>query len=173
MDLKQASAEDFERIRAFYIYVIENTETMKECCRWVYGLHPDDGMLRGYINNGDMYYSERDGKIAAVIAVTKKQEADYHCVPWQKDLKDDEAAVGHIMCCDPALKRQGLAKALLKSTCELCRALGKKAYRFDTLASNTPARALYDSLGYKRVAVKRGYARNTGWTDFILYEILL
>lgn len=173
MILKEAVKEDFGRIKDFYIHVIENTETMKDCCRWIYGLHPYDELIKAYIDSGDMYYGERDGKIIAVIALTKKQGDDYHDIPWQKEFADDEVAVGHIMCCDPALKRQGLAKDLLKSVCELCRSLGKKAYRFDTLASNTPAQALYDSLGYKRIAQRRWYARNTGWTDFILYEMLL
>lgn len=173
MILKKAEKEDLDRIKNFYIYVIENTETMKECCRWIYGLHPNDEIIRGYISSGDMYYSEKNGKIIAAIAVTKKQGDDYHDVPWQKELADDEVAVGHIMCCDPELKRQGLAKEMLTSVCELCRSLGKKAYRFDTLASNIPAQALYDSCGYKRIAEKHWYADNTGWTDFILYEKLL
>ena len=173
MKLTVAKKEDFDRIRDFYIYVINNSETMKDHCRWIYGLHPDDETIGGYIDSGDMYYGERDGRIIAVIALTKKQGEEYHGIPWQKELADDEAAVGHIMCCDPGLKRQGLAKDLLQSVCDLCRSLGKKAFRFDTLASNTPAQSLYDSLGYKRIAEKHWYACNTGWTDFILYEMLL
>lgn len=173
MKLIKAAKEDLDRIRDFYIYVIENTQTMKEHCRWIYGLHPDDEMISGYIGSGDMYYSEKDGRIVAVIALTKKQEEEYHGVPWQKELPDGEVAVAHIMCCDPALKRQGLAKDLMQSACELCRGLGKKALRFDALASNISAQALYDSLGYKRIAEKRLYACNIGWTDFILYEMLL
>ena len=173
MILKKAVKKDFDRIKAFYLYVIENTETMKDCCRWIYGLHPDDGIISGYIDSGELYYSERDGRIIAAIALTQRQGDDYHDIPWQKELADDEVSVGHLMCCDPGLKRQGLAKDLLKSVCALCRSLGKKAYRFDVLASNTPAQALYDSLGYKRITVRHWYARNTGWTDFILYEVLL
>jgi len=88
-------------------------------------------------------------------------------------LADDEVCVGHIMCVDPELKGQGIAKHMLESVGKLCINLGKKAYRFDTLASNIPAQALYDSLGYKRITVKRMFAENTGWTDFILYEKLL
>lgn len=173
MILKEAVQQDFDRIKEFYLYVIENTETMKDCCRWIYGLHPNDEMISGYIDSGDMYYSEKDGKIISVIAVTKKQDEDYHDVPWQKKLADDEVAVGHIMCVDPALKRQGLAKETMKSVCELCRRLGKKAYRFDALASNLPALSLYDSLGCKRITERHWYACNIGWTDFILYELLL
>lgn len=173
MILKEAVISDFDRIREFYIYVIENTETMNDCCRWIYGLHPDDEMIRGYISSGNMYYTEKDGKIVSALALSRSQGDDYHNIPWQKDLADDEVAVGHIMCVDPALKRQGLAKEMMKNVCELCRSLGKKAYRFDTLASNLPAQKLYDSLGYKRIAERHWYACNTGWTDFILYEVLL
>lgn len=47
-------------------------------------------------------------------------------------------------------RRQGVAKEMLQSVCELSVSMGKKAYRFDTLESNKPVQALYDSLGYKR-----------------------
>ncbi len=173
MELVQATAVDFSRIRAFYIYVIENNETMSTCCKWVYGLHPTDEAIMEYIVAGDLYYMEREGKIVASIAITKKQDKSYHDVPWQKELADDEVAVGHIMCVDPKLKRQGIGKAMLKKVCEQCLRLNKKAYRFDTMASNTPAQALYDSLGFKRIAVRHWYTDNAGWTDFILYEKLL
>jgi len=173
MTLIEAKTEDFERIKAFYIYAIENTDTMKECCRWVYGQHPDDETIMRYIEAGDMYYCQRDGRIIAVIAIAKKQDQDYQDAPWQLPLADDEVTVGHIMCVDPKLKRQGIAKDMLKSVCDLSRRLGKKAYRLDTLASNKPAQSLYDSQGFKRIAEKHWYACNTGWTDFILYEKLL
>lgn len=173
MDFLRATEDDFDAIRAFYVYVIENTETMRECCRWVYGLHPHDELLLRYIRDGDLYYLAKDGRIAAAVAVTKSQTEEYHGVPWQKELADDEVTAGHLLCVDPALKRQGVAKTLLRHVCELTASMGKKAYRFDTLASNTPAQALYDSLGFRRIAVKHWYAVNTGWTDFILYEKLI
>lgn len=170
MTLKRATKQDFDRIRDFYIYVIDNTENMRDCCRWVYGLHPDDSMIRGFIDGGDMYYGESDGKIVAAVAVSQRQDAGYHGIPWQLPLADDETAVLHILCCDPARRRQGLAKELMTDVRDMCRGLGKKAIRLDALVSNTPARTLYESLGYNRIATGRLYARNTGLPDFVFYE---
>jgi len=55
----------------------------------------------------------------------------------------------------------------------MARNQGKKAVRLDALGSNTPAHALYESLGFIRRDICHWYANNTGWTDFYVYELLL
>jgi len=173
MELQKAVPEDFDRFKEFYIDVIDRTESMGNCCRWVYGLHPTDALIRDYLDAGYLYYYEKDGQIAAAVAVAESQDEDYHGVPWQIDLADHEVATGHMMCVRPAFQRQGLARALLGDVCELSRRLGKKAYRFDALTTNGPAPALYDAFGFRRIAQRHRYARNPGRADFILYEKVL
>lgn len=50
---------------------------------------------------------------------------------------------------------------------------GKKAIRLDALASNIPARRLYEKLGFEHRGKQNLLAENTGWTDFLYYELLL
>lgn len=38
------------------------------------------------------------------------------------------------------------------------------------LASNTPARRMYERLGFEYRGKQNLYAENTGWTDFLFYE---
>ena len=45
--------------------------------------------------------------------------------------------------------------------------------RLDTLACNTPAQRLYESLGFQKRDQRRWYADNVGWADFFLYELIL
>ena len=103
--MQRATPADYDRIRAFYQYVIATTPTMRTCCRWEYGKHPTDALILRYVTAGDMYYCEKDAKIVGVIAVTKMQEGDYCTVPWQEKFADDAVAVGHILCVDPQCAR--------------------------------------------------------------------
>jgi ribosomal protein S18 acetylase RimI-like enzyme len=50
---------------------------------------------------------------------------------------------------DPQYRRRGFAKALLERARTIAQAAGRKYVALDVLANNTPARALYESLGYR------------------------
>ena len=49
----------------------------------------------------------------------------------------------------------------------------KYAIRLDTLASNIPAQHMYEKLGFEYRGKQNLYAENTGWTDFLYYELPL
>lgn len=40
---------------------IDNTNEMEKYACWKYGQHPTDEMIKGYIDDGHMYYEEKDG----------------------------------------------------------------------------------------------------------------
>lgn len=169
----QATAGDFDRLTRFYRDVIEHTENMEIYGRWVYNQHPTDAMIREYIRIGAMYYCEKDGSIISAVAVTPNQGEDYHGTAWATSLSDDEAAVVHILCVDPKLQHQGIARQTMRLVIDFARSLNKKAVRLDALACNTPAHRLYESLGFERRGQQHWYADNVGWTDFYLYELVL
>lgn len=50
---------------------------------------------------------------------------------------------------DPAYRRRGLARRLLEESRSVARRRGERYIALDVLAENAPARALYDSLGYR------------------------
>lgn len=170
MELKKAGTEEFKRITGFYRCVSENTQNMESFGRWIYGKHPTDGMIKSYMEDGCMYYAEKNGVIAAAAAVTFFQEADYHPVQWNIPLNDDEVAVIHILCVNPKMQKKGLAKAVVREIIRLAEENQKKAVRLDALCSNKPAHKLYESLGFKKCGVQNWYAGNTGQTDFCLFE---
>ena len=55
MKLIKATKHDFERITSFYRHVIADMADMDVYGKWIYGLHPTDGMLLDYIRSGVMY----------------------------------------------------------------------------------------------------------------------
>lgn len=171
--LIKAEKEDFDEIVSFYKFVIDNTETMPQYCRWVYGLHPSDELILHYIEEGAMYYTRVNNEILSAVVVLPYQEEDYHNIDWGITLADDEVAALHILCVNPAYQKQGVAKRTMDLVASLAGSLNKKAVRLDTLKSNLTAQHMYETFGYTRIAVKNWYACNTGWTDFVLYEKIL
>lgn len=173
MELIKASEKDFNRLSRFYREAILHTENMEIFAKWVYGKHPTDEMIMGYIKEGAMYFCERDGAVVSAVAVTPYQGEDYHNTEWSLALSDGEVAAVHILCVDPKYQKQGVARDTMALVIELSKSLGKKAVRLDALSCNTPARRLYESLGFVKRGVERWYADNIGSTDFVLYEFAL
>ncbi len=171
--LIKARAEDFARLREFYIYSIENTPQMKACVRWVYGLHPTDAMIKAYIDAGSMYFKEENGMIAAACALIPRQGEDYRAAFGPSALDDDEIAVVHILCVHPAFQRRGYAKGVMGEVLALSRAQGKKALRLDAIKTNTPAQKLYRSLGFTECGQQEWDTKNAGCAAFMLYELML
>ena len=173
MELTKAESGDFARITQFYREAILNSKDMGIYAKWEYGKHPSDDMIMGYIKSGTMYLCERDGAIISAAAVTPCQDEDYHDTLWGISAKDNEAAVVHLLCVDPKLQRQGVARETMRLIITMCQTLGKKAVRLDALSCNTPAHRLYESLGFRKMSCRRWYAENVGWTDFFLFELVL
>lgn len=172
MNLIKAVSGDFLRLADFYKYVIDNTENMAEYGRWIYGQHPTDDMINGYIEGGYMYYTEDNGEITSAVAVTPYQSEDYHPVHWGIKADDNEVSVVHILCIDPKRQKCGLAKSVMKEIISMAKENSMKAVRLDALCCNKPAHRLYESIGFQKCGSHKWYAENTGWIDFILYEFV-
>ena len=162
---------DFERVKRHYLDVIAHTPDMDRHARWVYGKHPTDAMLRGYIDRGELYVWEEDGAVAGTVALGLCQrDAEYEAIPWAKALKSDEVAVMHLLAVSPKFQGKGVASEILNAALDLAAKNGKKAFRLDALASNVPAQRLYERAGFVLRGVQNLYAENTGYTDFRFYE---
>lgn len=173
MELIKAEEKDLPELARFYRNVIQNTKNMDIYAKWIYGKHPTDEMLLGYIREGAMYYCEKDGAVVCALAVTPYQSEDYHDTEWSVKAADNEVSVVHILCVDPMQQNKGIARETMGLVIELSRTDGKKAVRLDALSCNTPAQRLYESLGFVKKGQQRWYADNVGWTDFYLYEYVL
>ena len=60
----------------------------------------------------------------------------------------------------PDHRRQGLARQLLEAMLQLGREAGAERATLEVSSANRAAQALYAALGFKEVAVRRGYYRN-------------
>ena len=171
--MRKCGSEDLDRLLDFYRLVIRETKDMDQYARWEFGKHPTEEAIAEYIRQGAMYVLEEGQELAAAVAVTPCQGADYHGIGWQADLRDDKTAVVHLLAVNPRLQKRGLAKDVMREVIRMAKDRGLKAVRLDALKCNLPAHRLYESLGFQKRGVCRWYAENTGWYDFYLFEYLL
>ncbi len=171
--LVKAGKGDFARVRDAYLDIIDHSTDIKKYARWEYGRHPTDESLMEYIDAGDMYMLMDGAAIAGAAGITLYQGGEYHPVRWRVDARDDEVMVLHLLGVIPRFQGAGIGKAMIRKALAIAAGKGLKACRLDTLASNTPARRFYESLGFVFCGKQHWYAENTGWTDFCLYEYAL
>ena len=164
---------DFAVVREKYIEVIEHTKDMNIHARWIYGQHPTDAVIQAYMNRQEMYLFMDGQNVAGMTAITMYQSEDYHEILWSQNLKDDEVASLHILTVTPEYQGKGVSKRMIAEIISLAMEKGKKAIRLDTLASNIPAQHMYEKLGFVYRGKQNLYAENTGWTDFLYYELPL
>ena len=164
-------AGDFAVVREKYIEVIEHTKDMNIHARWIYGQHPTDAMIQSYIDRQEMYLFMDGQNVAGMTGLTMYQGEEYHGVIWSQRLKDDEVASLHILAVAPEYQGKGVSKRMMEAIISLAMEKGKKAIRLDTLASNIPARHMYKKFGFEYRGKQNLYAENTGWTDFLYYEL--
>ena len=166
-------ASDLAVVREKYIEVITHTKDMNIHARWIYGQHPTDAMIQSYIDGQEMYLFMDGQNVVGMTAITMYQGEDYHEVIWSQNLKDDEVASLHIFTVTPEYQGKGVSKRMMAEIISLAMEKGKKAIRLDTLVSNIPAQHMYEELGFAYRGKQNLYAENTGWTDFLYYELSL
>ena len=168
--LYQATIEEYDSIIAFYDDVIVRTPDVRKYARWQKGKHPTADGIRAYIEEGSMYLYKENDAIVGAMAVTMYQGEDYHAIEWSQQVKDNEAAVIHILAVSPDVQGKGIGSEMIREAIRLAQTNGMKAIRLDALASNTPAHKIYKALGFEYRGLQHLYAENTGWTDFYFFE---
>ena len=170
MKLYRATIDDFASIIAFYDDVTNRTPNIELYARWQKGKHPTHDGIRAYIEEGSMYLYKENDTIVGAMAVTMYQGEDYHAITWSQQVKDNEAAVIHILAVSPDCQGKGIGSEMIREAIRLAQTNGMKSIRLDALASNTPAHKLYKSLGFEYRGQQYLYAENTDWTDFYFFE---
>ena len=171
MKLDKATINDFESIIKFYDDVILRTPEMETYARWKKGQHPTEEGIKAYIEEGSMYLYKENDTIVGAMAVTMYQGEDYHAIEWAKHVEDNEASVIHILAVNPNYQGTGVGAEMIRVAINLSADSGMKSIRLDALASNTPAHKIYKRIGFEYRGKQHLYAENTGWTDFLFFEL--
>ena len=103
-----------------------------------------ENMLREELGKGIFLVAEQDGRTAGYVGC-------------QTVL--DEGYITNVAV-SPDFRRQGIARALILALIGELRKRGSRCLTLEVRASNDPARALYESLGFAHVGTRRNYYQN-------------
>ena len=100
--------------------------------------------------------AEEDGEVAGYIGS--------QTVPDESDMMN--------VAVHPACRRRGIAEALVNALCKALKERGSVSLTLEVRASNDPAKALYDKLGFEPVGRRPNYYRNPKEDALILKKML-
>lgn len=150
---RKAAASDIDAVTAIYDAIIAEEEAGRAATGWKRGIYPVRATAEAALTRGDLFVAELDGRVAATAVLNQIQVDVYAGAPWEHDAPDEEVFVMHTLVVDPAAGRRGLGRAFEAFYEALAREYGCRYLRIDTNVRNTRARALYQKLGYKEIAV--------------------
>lgn len=173
MQMRAASGEEFEAIRAFYWDLIDRMQDRTDTVGWKKGIYPADAFLRESIERNELFVLDGPDGYAGCVIVNSAWNDGYEGLPWGIDCPRGDVLVPHALAVRPDLQEQGLGKRIVEDVLSLARAQGKKTVRLDILNGNTAAERLYTGAGFTFVQAKTMYYADTGWTEFSMYEKIL
>ena len=100
--------------------------------------------------------AEEDGRVAGYIGS--------QTVPDESDMMN--------VAVHPDYRRRGIAEALVVALCDALREQGSVSLTLEVRASNEPAKALYQKLGFEQVGRRPNYYRNPQEDALILRKML-
>ena len=173
MRLRAAEKEEFLSVRSFYWELIDQLKDQEGTVGWKKGIYPSDSFLISSIDAGELYLMDGEsGYLACVIANSQWNEG-YEGLPWSLDCAQEEILVPHALAVSAASQGKGIGTIVVKDLLDLARAAGKKTVRLDILKGNTAAEQLYIQSGFEYVQTKTMFYEDTGWTEYMMYEIIL
>ena len=150
---RKAAASEIDAVTAIYDAIIAEEEAGRAATGWKRGIYPVRATAEAALTRGDLFVAELDGRVAAAAVLNQIQVDVYAGAPWEFEAPDEEIFVMHTLVVDPAAGRRGLGRAFETFYETLAREYGCRYLRIDTNVRNTRARALYQKLGYKEIAV--------------------
>ena len=140
---------------------------------WIKGIYPSDELLVSSIARSELYVQEERGHIIAAMILNTEGNESYAKADWGVNAAPGEALVLHALGVCPSHQHEGRAKAMVREAVRLSRKRKMKAVRLDVLAGNKPAAALYENEGFQFRGPLEMYYEDTGWTEFLMYELAL
>ena len=96
----------------------------------------------------------------------------YSKIVWEVEAAADEVTIIHLLCVLPEYGRRGCGKKLMTYAMAHAAENAQKAIRLDVMEQNLPAIRLYDAMGFRRLETVCMFYESTGWTEFIMYELV-
>ena len=171
--VKQAKIDELNMIVNFYSDLIDSMNNAEFKPAWKMGVYPTEQLFYYAIKQQTLYLAYLENCLVGALILNHNCEPEYEKMKWQTDAKKDEVIIVHLLGVSAAYQKKGVGKQIVANVIEICKKNQIKAIRLDVLKQNVPAAKLYLSMGFKYIDSIKMYYEDTGWTDFLLYELVL
>ena len=150
---RKATSEDIDAISDIYEALHAEEEAGRATVGWQRGVYPVKATAEAALTRDDLYVGEQDGTVIASAILNKLQVDVYADAPWQYPAADDEVFVMHTLVVHPDCGAHGVGRSFANFYEQEALRSGCRYLRIDTNERNTRARHLYQTLGYREIAV--------------------
>ena len=171
MQIRKCKTEDIAATGAFYDGVVEYLDAHINYPRWKYKEYPSEQYAAAMTEKGFQYIGTEDERIIAAFVLNADPEGDYRKGSWSRTLSDGEYMVVHALAVDPEHAAKGFGKEIVKFCIDTAKHSGYKAVRLDIVPTNTPARYLYESMGFTFAGEENVRPDIEDIPTFCLYEL--
>lgn len=131
--------------------------------------YPNRDTFEADIRREQLWVAQLGEAVVGIAALTPDQDPEYIAADWDPTAS---AIVVHRLAIAPAIRRRGIAQALLAQAELLAAERGYHRVRIDTNVTNEPMQRLLQRLGY-RFAGEIGLAFRPGLRFFCYEKVLL
>lgn len=170
MEIRKCTSEDCKAACELYDRVVLHLTQNINYPLWTYKAYPCDETVTEGIEKEELYICYKDGKAAGVFLLNDDPAGDYGAGDWSREIKEGDYLVIHALAVAPEYSGQGIGKEMVRYCIEQGRQRGYKAIRLDAVPKNTPARRMYEGLGFSFAGEKDLKRYETGIESFALYE---
>lgn len=171
--IELATASEFEAVRAFYWKLIDNMQGSPYLPGWEKGVYPADDFLRKSLEKHSLYVMKEEGRIIGSMVLNHECNEGYLGTRWAADAAENQVTVVHALGVLPGCQGRGCARRMVAEAARIAREHHQKAVRLDVLNGNLPALRLYEKCGFQYRRTVTMFYEDTGWTDYLLYELVL
>jgi len=148
MLVRAAKLQDVPAVAEVYRAAIEAMRGTPADIEWDMAWHPTRADLARHASDGSLFVADAGKEaLAGAFVLNGDQAPAYEEVDWGVQAPAGRVAVLHLLAVHPSRRGAGVGRLLVGEAIAIAAARGAKALRFDVLANNAPALALYRSCG--------------------------
>lgn len=147
--IRNASEKDVDRVAEIYEAIHQAEAQGKLTVGWARGVYPVRETARAAVERGDLFVSERAGKIVAAAIINRAQVPEYAQCAWKYPVPPEQVMVLHTLVVDPEVQAGGIGTELVAFYEEYARRHDCPFLRMDTQEKNKLARSFYHKLGFQ------------------------
>ena len=170
MQIIKCTKEHIDAVTDFYDAATAYLEATVNYPMWTHKEYPSRESVTEDIANGSQYACIEDDAVVGAFVMDFDPRGNYACGDWSRYIPEGEYLVVHALGVDHTQSRRGIATMMMKYVLDYAREHHIPAVRLDVVPTNTPARALYEGLGFRFAGI---YDLDRGFENipvFTLYE---